>query len=106
MVRPEPGRRCGILVGLVLVTIINPIGSVTSRHYENAMNSVFGSQEQRLSVSADGIWLRDDHSAGKFIIHGDMLDVEASNIINPIVYAFDAENNLTIRITAGGHAVH
>ena len=79
---------------------MNPIGSVTSRHYENAMNSVFGSQERRLSVSADGIWLRDDHTTGKFIIHDDVLDVEASNIINPIVYAFDAENNLTIGITA------
>lgn len=96
----SPVAVVAILVGLVLVTIINPIGSVTSRHYENAMNSVFGSQEQRLSVSADGIWLRDDHSAGKFIIHGDMLDVDESNIINPIVYAFDAQNNLTVRITA------
>lgn len=96
----SPVALVAFLVGMVLVTIVNPIGSVTSRHYENAMNSVFGSQEQRLSVSADGIWLRDDHATGKFIIHGDMLDVEASNIINPIVYAFDAENNLTIRITA------
>ena len=96
----SPVAIVALFVGLFLVTIVNPIGSVTSRHYESAMNSVFGSQEQRLSVSADGIWLRDDHAAGKFIIHGDMLDVEASNIINPIIYKFDAQNNLTLRITA------
>ena len=96
----SPVAAVALLVGLFFIAIVNPIGSVTSRQYENAMNSVFGSEEQRLSVSADGIWLRDDHGASKFIIHGDMLDVEASNIINPIVYAFDPDNNLTLRITA------
>ena len=97
----SPVAVVALLVGVFFVTIVNPIGSVTSRHYENAMNSVFGNREQRLSVSADGIWLRDDHATGKFIIHGDMLDVDASNIMNPIVYTFDAQNNLKTRIAAG-----
>lgn len=96
----SPVAVVAFLVGIFLVAIVNPIGSATSRQYENAMNSVFGSQEQRLSVSAEGIWLRDDHANGKFIIHGDMLDVKASNIIKPIVYAFDDQNNLTARIIA------
>ncbi len=88
------------LVGVVHVGIINPIGSVTSRHYESLMNSIFGNTEQRLSVSADGIWLRDEHPNGRFIIHGEMLEVDMASIVRPVVYKFDEKNNLVLRIRA------
>ena len=88
------------LIGAFYVSVINPIGSVTSRHYESMMGKIFGSTEQRLSVSADGIWLRDEQPDGQFIIHGDMLAVETSSIIGPVVYKFDANNDLKLRIRA------
>ena len=96
----SPVAVAAFLIGVVYVSIINPIGSVTSRHYESMMNSVFGSAEQRLSVSADGIWLRDEHSDGRFIVHGDMLEVDISSIIRPVIYQFDEDNNLSLRIRA------
>ena len=88
------------LIGVAYVAIINPIGSVTSRQYESLMNSIFGNNEQRLSVSADGIWLRDEYPNGRFIIHGDMLEVDMSSIVKPMIYQFDKDNNLTLRIRA------
>ena len=88
------------LVGVLFVIFVNPIGSLTSREYEGKMNEVFGNKQQKLSVSTDGIWLRDTHAEGQFIIHGDMLDVSVAQIINPIVYRFDAEGGLQQRIRA------
>lgn len=96
----SPVAVVAFLIGVVYVSIINPIGSVTSRQYESMMNSIFGNAEQRLSVSADGIWLRDEHPDGRFIIHGEMLEVEMSSIIRPVIYQFDQENNLDLRIRA------
>lgn len=96
----SPVAVVAFLIGVVYVSIINPIGSVTSRHYESMMNSIFGSAEQRLSVSADGIWLRDEHPDGRFIIHGEMLEVEMSSIVRPVIYRFDGDNNLNLRIRA------
>jgi lipopolysaccharide export system permease protein len=96
----SPVAVVAFLIGVVYVSIINPIGSVTSRHYESMMNSIFGSAEQRLSVSADGIWLRDEHPDGRFIIHGEMLEVEMSSIVRPVIYKFDGDNNLNLRIRA------
>jgi lipopolysaccharide export system permease protein len=64
------------------------------------MNSIFGNTEQRLSVSADGIWLRDEHPNGRFIIHGEMLEVDMASIVRPVVYKFDGKNNLVLRIRA------
>ena len=96
----SPVAFVAFLVGVVYVAIINPIGSVTSRHYENMVNSIFGSNEQRLSVSADGIWLRDEHPEGRFIIHGEMLEVDLYSIIRPVIYNLDQKNNLDLRIMA------
>lgn len=96
----SPVAVVAFLIGITYVAIINPIGSVTSRQYENMMNSIFGSGEQRLSVSADGIWLRDKHPDGHFIIHGEMLEVDMSSIIKPVIYKFDSDNNLDLRIRA------
>ncbi len=93
----SPAICAAAAVGFIFVTVINPIGSVTSRQYESIMSSIFGEGQQRLSVSADGIWLRDDHDNGRFIIHGDTLDVETANIMNPIIYAFSPEGDLTRR---------
>lgn len=96
----SPVAVVAFLIGVAYVAIINPIGSVTSRQYENMMNSIFGSTEQRLSVSADGIWLRDEYANGRFIIHGEMLEVDMSSIVKPMIYQFDQDNNLTLRIRA------
>ena len=96
----SPAICAAALVGVIFVSIVNPIGSVTSTQYESKMNSIFGEGPQRLSVSADGLWLRDDHADGRFIIHGDTLDVETANIMNPIIYAFSADGDLGERTKA------
>jgi len=88
------------MIGLLFVALVNPIGSLTSREYEKQMSELFGSGQQRLSVSADGIWLRDSQPEGQFIINGDMLDVETAQIMNPMIYAFSTDNELSLRIRA------
>ena len=88
------------LVGVVFIGIINPIGSVTTREYEARMGALFDYGKKRLSVSADGIWLRDSHAGGRFIIHSDTLDVETANIVNPVIFTFDDERKLERRIRA------
>ena len=88
------------MIGSLFVVLINPIGSLTSREYEKQMGELFGSGQQKLSVSADGIWLRDNQPAGQFIINGDMLDVETAQIMNPMIYAFTENNELDLRVRA------
>lgn len=88
------------MVGVLFVGILNPIGSVTSREYEDRMGTLFGHGQKRLSVSADGIWLRDSHDDGRFIIHSNALDVESANIVDPVIFTFDAGRSLDRRIRA------
>ncbi|MDA7792385.1 LptF/LptG family permease [bacterium] len=84
-------------VGLFFVLIINPIGSFTTKQYENHMAELFGNDDRNLSVTAEGIWLRDTQKDRQLIIHGDALDTANAGIINPIIYEFIAPDGLNMR---------
>ena len=83
------------LFGMLFVTVINPIGAVTSTRHEAQMAKIFGEADKSFSVSADGVWLRDKIKDGKLIIRGDALNTEMASIINPIIYFY--ENNIRLR---------
>ena len=54
-----PALFSAFLTGMLFVTVINPIGAVTSTRYEAQMAKIFGESDKGFSVSADGVWLRD-----------------------------------------------
>jgi lipopolysaccharide export system permease protein len=84
----SPALVSALVIGLLCITIVNPISSVTSKRYESQMVELFGDANNDFSFSASGIWLRDVLSQGKLIIHGDSLNYETASIINPIVYLY------------------
>lgn len=94
----SPVLLSALSVGLVFVTVINPIGSVTSQSYENHMVSVFGGGQQNLTVNADGIWLKDSLTDRRLIIHGSALEAESSSIMSPIIYSFSEDEGLEWRM--------
>lgn len=96
----NPVMCCACLIGVIYVTVINPVGSVTSRQYETKMNTAFGDTQQKMSISADGIWLRDSQDDSALIIHGDALDVKNSAIREPMIYVFGDDKMLERRIRA------
>ena len=96
----NPVMCCACLIGVIYVTVINPVGSVTSRQFETKMNTAFGNAQQKMSISADGIWLRDSQDDSALIIHGDALDVENSAIRQAMIYVFGDDNKLDRRIRA------
>jgi len=85
-------------IGLLFVMVVNPIGSLTTKQYENHMAQIFGSDQGKLSVTADGIWLRDTQTDRQLIIHGDALDTANAGIVNPIIYEFLGSDGLKTRI--------
>ena len=85
-------------VGLFFVMVINPIGSFTAKQYEKQMVTIFGTDDRNLSVTADGIWLRDRRDDRQLIIHGDALDAVNVSIINPVIYQFAAPGALQTRL--------
>ena len=76
------------VIGMLFVTIVNPIAAITSSRHEAHMDRIFGNSDKSFSVSANGIWLRDKVKDGKLIIRGDALNTEMASIINPVIYFY------------------
>jgi len=90
-----PALFSAFIIGMLFVTIINPIGAVTSKRHEAQMAEIFGDSDNNFSLSTNGIWLRDTMESGKLIIRGDALNTEITSIINPVIYLYGEGVHLT-----------
>jgi lipopolysaccharide export system permease protein len=86
--RLSPALFSAFVIGMLFVTIVNPIAAVTSKEYGKQMAAIFGEKDSNFTVSTTGIWLRDTLDQGKLIIHGEALNAETATIINPIIYLY------------------
>lgn len=89
-----PALFSAFLLGMLFVTVINPIAAVTSTRHEAQMAVIFGEADKSFSISTDGIWLRDKIEGGKLIIRGEALSTEMASIINPVIYFYQNDIQL------------
>ena len=89
-----PALFASFMVGMGFITVINPIGTVTSLAYEAKMAEIFGTDKNDLAVYESGIWIRDKLPNSQLIFHGETLEVDSSRILNPIIYEFTETSNL------------
>ena len=90
-----PALFSAFIIGMLLVTVINPIKAVTSKRYEAKMAEIFGKSDNNFSISTSGIWLRETLESGKLIIRGDALNTETASIINPVIYLYHDSIHMT-----------
>lgn len=48
-----------LLIGIILVTVINPIVAATSKHFFNESDKISSRRNNDFSIGAEGLWLRD-----------------------------------------------
>lgn len=84
-------------LSLFSLIVIDPIASATKKRYLNLEEQIFGGNGRNLTVSTEGIWLRDRNSNLTMIIHGDGINTADVSLINPLVYTFDMDNTLISR---------
>ncbi len=72
----KPDRRLSaLLLSVFYLTCINPISAATQRQYNLWVEDIFGPAENnRLTIAASGLWLRDQTDGKDIIIHGQNLD--------------------------------
>ena len=87
-----------VLLGVLATTLVNPIASTFLSKY-NQMEIVHFSKEDNLvTVSRTGIWLRQPTGAGYALIHAETLDQTEWRMTNVIVYFFDQNENFLKRL--------
>jgi lipopolysaccharide export system permease protein len=69
-----PAVLVALVVGIVTVTLFNPVASVLEASYEKLDNRILRQTGDPLSLSNAGLWLRQsDAAGGQIVIHGDKL---------------------------------
>ena len=96
-----PAILVALLVGVVAVTLFNPIASVMQASYEKLDNRILRRGGDQLNLSHAGLWLRQsDAAGGQIIIHGEKLASPALLLRNVSVFFLNQLSRFSSRIEA------
>ena len=87
-----------IILGIVFVTILNPISSVLVKKYEATKGGYEKDQDYLAAITINGIWIKEKNLEKNFIIRSTKLD--GNYLENLTIYEFDEKNNFLRRIEA------
>lgn len=94
---PLSGAFC---IGVLMVTVFNPIASVMQASYERLENRILGGGDQ-LSLSRTGFWLRQsDDSGNHSIVHASRFAVKHRALENVMILFLGGNTKLVRRIDA------
>ncbi len=96
-----PAILVALLIGVVAVTLFNPIAAAMEASYEKLDNRILRQSGDPLSLSKAGLWLRQsDAAGGQIIFHGDKLTAPELLLRNVSVYFLNRLTQFTSRIEA------
>jgi lipopolysaccharide export system permease protein len=92
----SPMAVIGVLFGLIVITIINPLGSRFYLQFEVAKSELLASEAQ--ISSPNGIWIRQGDAQGQIVIHADTVDAMGSSLNNATFMFFEVRDD-SLRFT-------
>jgi len=89
-----------LVIGLLAVAVFNPLVAATAKEYERRSAAMAGAAGAVLSVSADGLWLRQGDALGQTVIHAAQISPEGTELSQVTLHLFSPQGALTGRIEA------
>ena len=89
-----------LIIGAVAVTVINPVVSVLTGRYQALSLRYRGGEVAVLSLSSDGLWLRQGTDDGQAVIHAGSANATGSVFHDVTFIMFDADGAPSERIEA------
>ena len=89
-----------LLFGIFSIFILNPIVSFSQKIYSIHHDRLFEKGVYSISISNEGLWLRDRSNQDDILIKGSYLDTEKSMIKNPVFFLISSNTLPAKRIDA------
>ncbi|NRA98809.1 MAG: LPS export ABC transporter permease LptG [Rhodobacteraceae bacterium] len=89
-----------LLIGVVGVAAINPIVAATQRQYERLANEYITGEARVLSVSREGLWLRQGDAMGQTVVRAVRSNLDGTELYGVTFVSFDQNGTSTQRIEA------
>ncbi|MEM9523362.1 MAG: LPS export ABC transporter permease LptG [Pseudomonadota bacterium] len=87
-------------LGAIAVIVWNPIVAGTSRQYENITDRLRQGADSVLSISREGLWLRQGRIGEQTVIHARRATLEGTELFQTTFVGFDADGAPVFRIEA------
>ena len=87
-------------IGTVAVVVLNPIVAATTQRYETLTETYSGGDPQVLSISREGLWLRQGGPEGQTVIRASRSNLEGTELGHVSFIGFDDTGRPTWRIEA------
>lgn len=89
-----------LLIGLVAISMFNPIVAAASKRYNDLVNSHRGGGSNVLAISSEGLWLRQGSDTGQTVIHANHASSDVTTLYDATFIAFSPDGEPLRRIAA------
>ncbi|MGR3468942.1 MAG: LPS export ABC transporter permease LptG [Shimia sp.] len=89
-----------LAVGVFAVAVLNPIIADTQREYEARAAAISGDEVSTLSLSDEGLWLRQGSRRGQTVIRAEAADLDGTRLSGVTFLTFSPEGRPVRRIDA------
>ena len=96
-----PAVLVALMVGVIAVTVFNPVASTMEATYEQLDNRFLRGGGDQLALSNSGLWLRQSEpNGGQVVIHGDKTAAPELLLSQVTLFFFNRQHQFTSRIEA------
>lgn len=93
-----------LIFGLVMVGVFNPIVAATTKQYGLESNRLLKGANSVLSISPEGLWLRQGSQDGQVVVHAKRSNSDGTELIDVTFVGFSTSGEPEFRV-AGNRAV-
>lgn len=94
-----------LVIGVLAVSMLNPIVAATGNRYLQLSESYRAGGASALSISDEGLWLRQGSATGQTVIRAWRSNADASVLYDVTFLTYDTQNGPVRRIEAGSAAL-
>lgn len=88
------------IFGVLHMTVLNPVSAALLSRYEAREAELLGPQKRLVTISREGLWLKEADEEGAFILHAGRINLENWELRDVMTLFFDGEDNNIQRIDA------
>lgn len=88
------------LLGVLFVAGFNPIVAATATRYEVLSDRLAGRMPRTLSISAEGLWLRQGDASGQIVIRASRTNLDGTALTQATFFGLDPEGTPLYRVEA------
>lgn len=89
-----------LVLGVLSVAILNPIVAATSKQYEATSSQYANGSQSVLSISKEGLWLRQGNADGQTVIRAHGSNLDGTKLIDVSFFSFTAKGTPRNRLQA------